>query len=782
MMRGWGGWDRVRWRQRLYTLSWVAIATVAAAGDARGQGTDEAEGGTAGGGDRTASGVRTEFIVQRTGSGVTIDGRLNDAAWSDARVIPLPFESNPGDNTPARVETRCFVTFDETHLYLGCRALDPDPDRIRAFITDRDGIRSHDRVVFTLDPFNDGRRAFEFGVSALGVQSDAVFNQQGSSGGGGGGGRDGSWDAIWSSAGRIDADGYVVEAAIPFKSLRFPSGEGVQSWGFFASRQWPRSESVQTRSMTWDRSNACELCQANVLTGLQGIAPGRNLEFTPAVVAGRTDSRDAADSPLVNGDANRELSLDAMWGVTSNLTVNVTLNPDFSQVEADAPQLDVNNRFALFFPEKRAFFMEGADFFSTPIQALFTRTVVDPSSGGKLTGKVGANAAGVMLARDESPALLFPGSQGSSAVALDESVLTGVARLRRDIGTSNNVGVLFVTREGGKYYNRVLGADAVVRPVASVTARAQYTHSETSYTPQIAIPNGQPEGRFGGDAARLEVTYETRNWWGRGMVERLSDGFRADAGFVTQVDVNRANLWLRRTFWGDETWYTRINLAGGYWHNETTSRNLLDEGLWMSTNLQGPAQTNVWVNPNVRREQFEGRTYTFPQMWAGGGIRPSGAFSFGFSGNVGQSVDYANGRLADQIQISPEMEVRIGRRIDLSLGHTFRRLSDQGRTIFDANVSQFRGVYNFTPRTFFRAILQHRSTARDPGMYRDDVNRFERSMLTQFLFSYKLNPQSVLFLGYGDARAERTGLDFVEVPLTQTGRTFFAKASYAWRP
>jgi hypothetical protein len=751
---------------------------------AHGQGTDGTEGTEVDGADRTVSGVRTEFTVQRTGSAITIDGRLDDAAWSSTGVISLPFESNPGDNTPARVETRCFVTFDETSLYLGCLALDPDPNHIRAFITDRDDIDNHDRVVFTLDPFNDGRRAFEFGVSALGVQSDAVFNQQGSSGdgGGGGAGRDDSWDAIWNSAGRIDEDGYVVEAAIPFKSLRFPNGEGVQSWGFFASRQWPRSESVQTRSMMWDRSNACELCQANVLTGLQGIAPGRNLEFTPAVVAGRTDTREAAGSPLQNGDANSELSLDAMWGVTSNLTVNVTLNPDFSQVEADAPQLDVNNRFALFFPEKRSFFMEGADVFSTPIQALFTRTVVDPSAGGKLTGKVGANAAGVMLARDELPALLFPGPQGSSSVAMEESVFTGVARLRRDVGTSNNVGALLVTREGDKYYNRVLGADAVVRPVGSVTARAQYLHSETSYAPRIAIPNGQPEGRFGGDAARLELTYETRNWWARGMVERLSNGFRADAGFVTQVDVNRANLWLRRTIWGDETWYTRINLSGGYWHNETTARNLLDEGLWMSTNLQGPAQSDVWINPNIRREQFEGQTYTFPQMWGGAGIRPSGAFRIGFFGNVGNSVDYANGRLADQVQISPEIEVRIGRRIDLSLNHTFRRLSDQGQTIFDANVTQFRGVYNFSPRTFFRAILQHRSTARNPDLYRDDVDRFERSVLTQFLFSYKLNPQSVLFLGYGDARAERTELDFVEVPLTQTNRSFFVKASYAWRP
>jgi hypothetical protein len=759
----------------------VAVASGLSVGAVQGDGAEAGGSSRTDGDDRNA--VRTEFVVERARADVRVDGRMDEAAWTSGQVIPLPYESNPGDNTPARVETRCLVTFDAANLYLGCRAIDPDPARIRAFITDRDDIDSHDRVVFTLDPFNDGRRAFEFGVSALGVQSDAVFNQQGSGdGGGGGGNRDASWDAIWSSAGRVTGDGYVVEAAIPFKSLRFPSDAGVQSWGFFVSRYWPRSEAVETRSMHWDRSNACELCQANVLTGFQDIAPGRNLQFTPAVVAGRTDSRSAPDQALENGSATSELSLDALWGVTSNLTVNVTLNPDFSQVEADAPQLDVNNRFGLFFPEKRSFFQEGGDFFATPIQALFTRTIVSPDFGGKLTGKAGASALGVMLARDELPTLTFPGAEGSSAIALDDKVVTGVARLRRDVGSSNNVGALLVTREGSRYFNRVLGADAVIRPLGAVTARVQVLHSETSYAPPIALENDQPEGAFGGDAGRLEVTYETRSWFARTFVERLSDGFRADAGFVNQVDVQRANLWLRRTFWGDETWFTRINLSGGFWHNETTAGLLLDEGVWLSSTLQGPAQSNVWVNPNLRQEQFEGVTHTFPQVWFGGGVEPSGAVSFEFFGNVGQSVDYANGRLADQLQLNPQVGIRIGPRIDLQLRHSFRRLSFEGRSVVDANVSQLRGVYNFTPRTFFRAIVQHRSTERDPDLYRDDVGRFRRSVLTQFLFSYKLNPQSVLFVGYGDAREGSTDRDFLVSALVQTDRTFFVKASYAWRP
>jgi hypothetical protein len=322
-----------------------------------------------------ASSAREEFLVDRAESTIRVDGALDEAAWTSAMRLSLPFETSPGDNTPARAETRCHVTYDDANLYLACEAFDPDPASIRAFVTDRDDVDEHDRVGFTIDPFNDTRRAFEFGITALGVQSDGVFDQQQ-------GWTDRSWDAIWTSAGRITDSGYIVEAAIPFRSLRFPSSAGIQTWGIFAWRQWPRSEAVEFRSMRLDRNNSCMLCQANLATGFQGISPGVNLELVPTITSSRTDSRDEFPTdPLARGSLDAEPGLDLRWGITSDLTVNTTVNPDFSQVEADVAQLDVNNRFALFFPEKRPFFLEGADFFSTPLRAVFTRTIADPLVG-----------------------------------------------------------------------------------------------------------------------------------------------------------------------------------------------------------------------------------------------------------------------------------------------------------------------------------------------------------------------------------------------------------------
>ena len=227
---------------------------------------------------------RAAFGVERTREPVVVDGRLDDAGWRSAARIPIEYETRPGDNTPAPVETSCLVTYDAVSLYLACEASDPDPSGIRAFITDRDTIGDQDRIVFTIDPFNDARRAFEFGVSALGVQLDGIYDQQQQA-------QDASWDAIWSSAGRVTAGGYVVEAAIPFKSLRFPAGDGAQTWGFAARRHWPRSEQVEVRSMRWDRANSCLLCQANLLTGFSGISPGRNVELTPTFTSAREKSQ-----------------------------------------------------------------------------------------------------------------------------------------------------------------------------------------------------------------------------------------------------------------------------------------------------------------------------------------------------------------------------------------------------------------------------------------------------------------------------------------------------------
>lgn len=720
---------------------------------------------------------RAEYEISRATSRVELDGYLNEAAWNGAMPIPLLLETFPGDNAPARVRTECYLTFDADRLYVGCVAHDSAPAGIRAYITDRDGTSGHDRIVVAFDPFNDARRAFEFGVSPLGVQSDAVYEEQA-------GDADPSWDAIWSSAARITDGGYVVEAAIPFKSLRFPATDGVQTWGFHARREWPRSELVQTRSFYWDRSQACLLCQANLVTGIQGVSPGLNVELVPTLTASKVDIREeVATGRMVGGPVHPEVGLDARWGITTDLTLNATVNPDFSQIEADAPQLDVNTRFALFFPERRPFFLEGADFFQTPIQAVFTRTVADPAFGTKLTGKVGGAAVGGMVALDEVNNLLFPGNQGSAAASFAEQVWTAVGRYRRDVGASSTVGGLYTGRAAGEYGNHVVGADAFLRPLPALSVSAQVLHSETSYPGEVADEFAQPTGRFGGNAAAVRLGYGTRNWSANLFGRALDPTFRADAGFVTRVDLKAVDAWVSRFFWGGpDAFLTRTELSGGVWHTENWEGRLGEEGVWMNVGFRGPWQSDVWVNPTIDRQWFAGEVHEFAQLWSGFSLRPSGSLGIDFFGMVGGAVDFANAREAHQVTLSPSVDVRLGRRIDLRGSMRWQRQSLEGRTIFRAVVSELRAVYNIDARTFVRALVQLRDTHRNPEMHRDPVSPERTSVAAQLLFSYKVNPLTVFFLGYSDDRLGLTQADMTRVPLTPMQRAFFLKLGYAWRP
>lgn len=476
------------------------------------------------------------FTITPAVSKIKVDGILDEDVWQKATMMKLPFEQLPGDNTPAPVETECLLTFDRAHLYIAFRCLDPEPGKIRAHLMDRDAIDTFiqdDHISVIIDAFNDERRGFQFRVNPLGVQADANFSELE-------GYEDFSWDAIWASAGKITDWGYAVEMAIPFNQLRFARTEQAQTWGFSAERSWPRSVRHRMGSYPRDRNRSCLLCQFNKISGFEGISPGRNLEFDPTLTVNRTDAMDMGSFPsgsLATGKAAAEPGITAKWGITPNLILNGTANPDFSQVEADVAQLDVNTRFALYYPEKRPFFLEGADFFLTPVQAIFTRTVADPVWGAKLTGKTGRSALGFFAAQDRINNLIFPSNQGSSATSIDENVFGGVLRYRYDLGQGSTLGLLYTGRAGKDYANHVGGADGFIRLGRSDSLSFQFLGSQTEYPGALARDFGQKEGFFGGFTLQTQFAHRTRNWEAYASYSDLSTGFRADYGFVPRVDV-----------------------------------------------------------------------------------------------------------------------------------------------------------------------------------------------------------------------------------------------------
>ncbi len=222
-------------------------------------------------------------------------------------------------------------------------------------------------------------------------------------------------------------------------------------------------------------------------------------------------------------------------------------------------QLDVNTRYALYYPEKRPFFLEGADIFLTPFEAVFTRTVADPLWGGKMTGKVGKGALGFFVAQDRINNLIIPSNQGSEAVSLDEDVFGGVFRYRQDIGNASTLGVLYAGRSGGDYYNHVGGIDGFFRLGKKDQIRFQYLRSQTRYSPEVADAYGQEPGAFPGDALYVEYVHQTRNWFIIGSFNDKNAGFRADSGFTNRVDTRMFDAQVQYTFWGKpKGWYNRL--------------------------------------------------------------------------------------------------------------------------------------------------------------------------------------------------------------------------------
>jgi hypothetical protein len=716
------------------------------------------------------------YRVPRSTSAIRVDGLLDEAAWRAAVQVELEFEVRPAENKPPPVRTLCFLLYDSSHFYIGFRADDPEPSRIRAHYSDRDTAWFDDFVGVVLDTFNDRRRAFAFYSNPLGVQIDQIETDTGH-------GFDSSWDAIWDSSGRITPRGYTVEMAIPWSSLRFGKERGDKVFAFDLVRGYPREVSHHIGVFPRDRSLNCYLCQAWELVGFSGVSPGLNLEFDPTVTVLRGDKRlDFPDGSVERGDVDVDPGLSARWGMTPNLSLNGALNPDFSQVEADVAQLDVNERFDLFYEEKRPFFLEGADYFTTPFRVVHTRMVVDPSWGMKLTGKEDANAIGAFVARDERPTLLVPGSQRSQLYLLEDDVTAAVARWRRDVGANSTIGLLATDRRGGDYRSSVYGADGQLRISQHDIIQFQLLRSDAEYPEGIPVEDSRPDGT----AMSILYEHDTRNWSEWIDYVDISAGFSADLGFIPRVDLREIEAGVRRRWWGDEDrWYSKAMLTLMGMRTEGHDGLLTDQSFSFVFDYEGTKQSRLHFHPTFNKEYYDGdsddlsdgRLYDLDGGHFSCGMQPTGDMAIELFGAWGGAVDYANEQPADQLRIGSEIAYRFGRHLSVTLRHELERLRVEAGRLYEARLTQSRIVYQFNRRTFLRAIFQYLDVERNAAVYLEEVEESERHLFTQLLFSYKINPQTVFFLGYSDNRLGDQAVD-----LTLADRTLFLKLGYAWLP
>ncbi len=713
-----------------------------------------------------------DFQVPRISSSPTIDGEVDQQEWQAATRVVLDIETSPGENTPSNITAEAFLMEDGEMLYVAFIAPDPDPSQIRAFYRDRDTIGADDRVGIVLDTFNDQRRAFEFLVNPLGIQFDAIYDDVNNT-------EDESWNAIWDSEGTINADGYSVEMAIPLKQLRFVRSADNQIWGIGFVRHYPRDRNYRINSTPIDLNGNCFLCNSNRAAGFANIEPSRNLEIIPTMTASAAETRDPADGSWDSDNTDPEGSLDVRWGITQDTYFNGTLNPDFSQIEADSAQLNVNETFSLFFPERRTFFLDGADYFNSYVNLVHTRNIATPDYGLKLTGKNGGHSYGVLRADDDLTSFLIPRSLSSSVASLGEVASeVSLARYRYDVGANSSLGATVTDRRGGDYANTVMSIDGVFEMTAQDTLYVQTMHSRSEYPNMIQTRFNQ-DRNLSDNSTVVEYTHFDRAWDVRFQYFDYGTDFRADLGFINRVDYKKEVYTIGHTWrWADDNFFNRFRFAADYDRTEDQAGITLEEETEFFINMNGPLQSSwnglfggskTFWNGKYFDEQFNQVSVNFspfPSVQAGMQIR------------IEDVVDFANTRLGRSSLYGPELRYQWGQHLQFDFDYRLQEFEVDGGRLFTAKLTDLRTTYQFNSRSFLRFTLQHTDTERDRSLYLNPVQETNKELTTQLLYSYKLNAATRFFLGYSDAGFQNDGFNSIE----RTDRNIFAKFSYAWLP
>jgi hypothetical protein len=722
------------------------------------------------------SSIRGEtYAITRASGPIVIDGSLSDEAWRHALRIDRWYEINPGDNIAPPVANVGYLTYDDRYFYAAFEFEDPNPRAILAPFGDHDAIEGNvDFGGLFLDPRNEGHTAYEFQVTAHNIQFDAVMDDNG-------GGENSAPDFFWESATHIGDHGWTLEIRIPLSSLRYRAAE-PQTWGVMLWRNYARDFRYQFASAKQPRGSQCLICRENAITGLTGLAAGGHLVAAPYLYASdAARPTGVSGTPLVREPWSRKVGADVKYTPNADNVLDATVRPDFSQIEADTAQIATNQRFALFFPEKRPFFLEGVELLSTPIQAVYTRTITAPDWGGRATGKLGGVNYTALVAEDAGGgSVVVPGANSSSLADQDFHSTVFVGRARKDLGVSF-LSVLVTDRESGASgHNRVVGPDFQWRAHGTETVIGQLLVSDTA-TPNRPDVNASWTGRtLLSGAAQVQWNHNTTHYDASATYKDFGDGFRADNGFVPQVgyrEVYGQTGWTFRPhgFFSSVRPFVLMDAQTERTGGATIDRSIVP-GAEMNTRWSGYMQFR-YLEDRIRDGD---RTFPRRQLFFFTSLSPSRLLQqVHIDGDLGTDVDFENARpgRGGDVNLSATINPTNHLQFDLIENTQWLHVDDPAglsQPLFTAHVSRVKGTYTFTARTFVRLIGQYVSTEREPRLYRAVTDARDGQFSGTALFAYKINWQSVMFVGYGDERALTP-----ENHLVPTGHQVFVKLSYA---
>jgi hypothetical protein len=733
--------------------------------------------------------VRPVLRIPRVAAPPRIEEYLGGEAHPPGARVADFVQREPGDGTPASQATAAYLSYDDRNLYVVFVCQD-EPEKVRARMSKREDFDSDDDVAVLLDTFLDRQRAYLFVSNPLGVQLDGVITE----GQGRTGDADVGFDTLWHSEGRLTGSGFVVWMAIPFKSLRF-SSDPVQRWGIALGRKIARNNEVSTWPHITQRQEG-QVQQFATLEGLEQVSPGRNVQLIPYGSFARARYLDP-QAPTFLTENDVRAGLDAKAVIRDAFTLDVSLNPDFSQVESDEPQVTVNQRFEVFFPEKRPFFIENAGFFDTAVgswafsepsmKLYFSRRIADPEFGTRLTGKAGRWIVGGLVTDDRAPGKrVAPGDplRGRRAVI-------GVGRVQREFGQQSRVGLLATSYDFGSSSNRVVSLDLRLKLNQNWVLSGEATRSYT---------REQNGAKLAGPAYFAQLARGGRHFSYTGTYADRSPDLRSQVGFVPRVDIRRME-----------------HLVSYRWRPEGRRLVSFGPGTYFLANWDRKGRLQDWLSDSAFTAQFTGQSL-LRLWWAeayelyqniGFRKRFPGAFfttewlkwiSFQAQVERGTKLNYypAAGRAPSRARTADAMAgftLRPRPRFRFSQTYLYSRLANHldaalpglpaDASIFNNHIFRSKVNYQFTRPLSLRAIIDYNAVLPNTALVALDRSK---QVTADILLTYLLNPWTALYVGYTD-RYENLNilptmppvLALTGSPDVSTGRQFFVKVNYLLR-
>ncbi|HUL44513.1 MAG TPA: carbohydrate binding family 9 domain-containing protein [Bacteroidota bacterium] len=722
--------------------------------------------------DRSDS-ISYKINCHRCETNIKLTGKLDDPQWQLAQRVEVAYEVTPGENTPSPQKTFVRTMYNSEYVYFGFDCRDTTISSIRAHITDRDKMYDDDWVMVILDTYGDYQRSYEFVVNPYGIQGDLLRTSNN---------EDDSFDAVWESKSAIDDSGWTAEMAIPLKSMRFPAIP-EQNWVVDFLRNYPRASRVQISWTPISRDNPCLPCQGGHIEGVRDVQSTTSVDLLPYVVGQESGQlQDGSDptSHFDNGDVKGRVGIGARYAPSPDLAVEGTINPDFSQVESDATQISVNSNYALFYPEKRPFFLLGADMFQNQTQTFYTRSINNTLAAARVIGKSGSLSFAYLGASDRNTPYIVPGEESSDAVATDISSFSNAVRARYDFGKENYLGGTIITRNATDAHNYVGGVDWNYKFWENYYFQGEMFYSDTkelndtsilSDTRQLgstgnnAAFNGE---QYSGGSTMLTLLRNARDI--SFSVEYLDRAptFQAQDGFVTNNDTRELFLQESYSFYTNngflDMWQIFMNNGLHYNYDGIRKEKWALPGLY----FQLKSQTNInLIYFLVNDELYQGiEFYKINRGEITINSRPSKLLTLSFDGTFGKfikrvdSADIGTGHT-----ISAEATVRPTSQLVLDLTYSRSRLSSvaTGDLFYDGYIMRGTAIYDFTAALFLRLIVQYDEFSGETDIYP--------------LLSYKLNPYTIFYAG-----STFSDNDFGQVyGMRETSRQFFLKLQYLIR-